>query len=85
MSENSKYFQLNADVVALNCNSVSCRNDIFRLRREMDSSCDSGQITISQWRTLLERISEVQALLVEDEAQSWRHPRFDDTTESKKA
>jgi hypothetical protein len=51
----------------------------------MDSSCDSGQITISQWRTLLERISEVQALSVEDEAQSWRHPRFDVTTESKKA
>lgn len=85
MSESFNYLQLNACVLALDRNSIDCKADISRLRRLMDVACDSGHITITQWRTLLDRISEVQAGLTEGTAQSWRHPRFTVTAESKKA
>jgi hypothetical protein len=41
--------------------SPGCRQQIMQLRRQMDEACDSGKITIKEWRAMLDRIAAVQS------------------------
>lgn len=41
--------------------SPDCRQQIMQLRRQMDEACDSGKITIKEWRALLDRVAAVQS------------------------
>lgn len=45
----------------LNPADPGCRDDIARLRREMDQLCDRGLLSIGDWRILLGKIANIQA------------------------
>jgi hypothetical protein len=66
--------QLETLFLQLDPAGLDCRAKIIQLRRLMDEACDQRTINMQQWRTLLERISFLQArhaLLAPD---AWRHP-----------
>jgi hypothetical protein len=66
--------QLETLLLQLDPADLDCRAKIKQLRRLMDEACDQRTINMQQWRTLLERISFLQArhaLLAPD---AWRHP-----------
>lgn len=48
-------------VLILDPDKADCRLRISELRIAMDHSCDSGLISITQWRLLLDLVSNVQA------------------------
>ncbi len=66
--------QLEMLLLRLEPTDLDCRAKILQLRRLMDEACDQGTVNMQQWRSLLERISCLQArhLLLSPEA--WRHP-----------
>ena len=66
--------QLEALLIWLNPSEPDCRMKIVELRRSMDEACDQRTITISQWRSLLDRISLLQAKLARFDPDGWRHP-----------
>lgn len=47
-------------IANLDSSAHGCRLAITEIRREMDAACDTGRITLQQWRTLLERITRTQ-------------------------
>jgi hypothetical protein len=53
--------QWESKVLALNPSARGCRSQICDLRQEMDAACASGEITVGQWRTLLDQVASVQA------------------------
>jgi hypothetical protein len=75
--------QLETLLLQLNPTDLDCRVKIAQLRRLMDEACDQRTINMQQWRTLLERISFLQArhaLLAPD---AWRHPSTSDIDSTK--
>ena len=66
--------QLEALLMWLNPSEPDCRIKIAQLRQAMDEACDQRYITIYQWRILLDRVSLVQAKLVQFEPDAWRRP-----------
>lgn len=68
------HHQLEKFLLRLNPAELDCRAKILQLRRLMDEACDQRTINISQWRSLLERISLIQANHVRFEPDGWRHP-----------
>ena len=66
--------QLEALFVQINQCEPDCRVKISELRKEMDAACDQRTISTTQWRSLLERISILQARLVRLEPDAWRQP-----------
>jgi hypothetical protein len=53
--------ELEKMLVEINPASPGCREQITQLRRHMDEACDSGKITIKEWRALLDRVAVVQS------------------------
>lgn len=43
---------------------IDCRAKIIEVRQSMDSLCDQGKLTISDWRVLLDQTSAIQARCV---------------------
>ena len=66
--------QLEALLVWIIPSEPDCRIRISKLRRLMDEACDQRTITMHQWRSLLDRVSILQAKLVQFEPDGWRHP-----------
>jgi hypothetical protein len=52
--------QLQSMTVSLDATHHACQHHITDLRRLMDSACDQGDISIREWRTLLEQVAQVQ-------------------------
>lgn len=61
MSEVYDYGRLEALFLGLDVSATDYRERIATLRHLMDEACDKRTITLSQWRTLLERVSHHQA------------------------
>ncbi len=61
MTTPSIFVELETSILQLDPAAKDCRLKILELRRTMDGLCDHGEITIAQWRQLLDRISTVQA------------------------
>lgn len=74
MPEVLDHHQLETYLLALDSKSIDCRQKIATMRHKMDQACDSQAITLSQWRSLLERVSLVQARCVNIQPDAWRHP-----------
>ena len=74
MPEAFDYLQLQANVQALNPDSFNCRESIADARRSMDQACDIHAITVSEWRSLQERVSHVQAMCAYARPGAWRYP-----------
>ncbi|MCE3607572.1 hypothetical protein LXA47_28795 [Massilia sp. P8910] len=55
---------LEAEVLQLDPTAHACRIEIADMRRRMDEACDIGEISLSQWRVLLDRVAAVQAKCV---------------------
>lgn len=68
------YVLLETYLLALDSQSIDCRERIAGMRHLMDQACDSRAITLSQWRSLLERVSLVQAKCVDIRPDAWRRP-----------
>jgi hypothetical protein len=66
--------QLESLLLRLNPTDLQCRAKILQLRRLMDEACDQRAITMKQWRSLLERISFIQAKHALIEPGAWRRP-----------
>ena len=64
--------ELESSVLQLDPEGRDCKLKIIDLRRVMDQACDHGNITITQWRTLLDRVAEIQAKCAQQEQ---RHTR----------
>jgi hypothetical protein len=52
--------QLQSMTVSLDASDRACQHQISDLRRLMDSACDQGDISIREWRMLLEKVALVQ-------------------------
>lgn len=74
MSDVLDYVQLETYLHALDPKSFDCREDIAMMRHMMDRACDSKTITLSEWRSLLERVSLIQARCVDIQPEAWRRP-----------
>ncbi len=66
--------QLETLLIWLNPSDSDCRLKIAELRRSMDQACNQRAITTQQWRSLLDRVSLVQAKLIRLDPDAWRHP-----------
>jgi hypothetical protein len=66
--------QLEILLLQLDPSALDCRAKIVRLRRMMDEACDQRMISISQWRSLLDRISVAQAKHAQRDPDGWRYP-----------
>jgi hypothetical protein len=66
--------QLEALLLRIKPADEECRAKIAQLRRSMDEACDHKTISMQQWRSLLERVSIIQAKLVQLEPDGWRRP-----------
>jgi hypothetical protein len=75
--------QLEILLLQLNPSALDCRAKIVRLRRLMDEACDQRIINMSQWRSLLERISIVQGKHVQYEPDGWRYPAISEDCATK--
>lgn len=76
MNSALSYEQLETLLSCLTSADPKCREKIAQLRRSMDEACDQRAITMAQWRSLLDRISLVQARLVSTNPDAWRSPPF---------
>lgn len=72
MSEVFDYVRLEVCLQELDWTAIDCREKIAAVRHMMDISCDSRIITLAQWRSLLERVSLIQAKCVHTQPDSWR-------------
>lgn len=75
MSTSLNHDQLEILLLRLNPTDLDCRAKIVQLRRLMDAACDQRSVNMQQWRSLLDRISLVQAKHVQYEPEASRHPR----------
>ena len=57
------YVELQSMVLSLDPAANDCRLHVVEIRRLMDESCDHGNMSMPQWRTLLDRVAEIQARL----------------------
>lgn len=53
--------ELENSIRQLNPSVEGCRAKIIEIRRAMDALCDQGELSISEWRVLLDRTSAIQA------------------------
>jgi hypothetical protein len=74
MSTALNHDELEERLIRINPPELGCRGRIAELRRLMDEACYQRTITMSQWRSMLDRISLVQAKLVRVEPDAWRRP-----------
>lgn len=74
MPEVLDHAQLEALLRALDSKAIDCRQQIAAMRRLMDQACDSRIISLSQWRSLLEQVSLLQARCVDIQPDAWRRP-----------
>ena len=74
MTEILDYVRLEAFLLALDSKEMDCRGRITTMRHMMDRACDSRTITLAQWRSLLERVSLVQARCVDVQPDAWGRP-----------
>ncbi len=58
-----EFERLEEQVRALDPAAPACRTQIGALRREMDRQCDQGNLSIRDWRRLLDQIAAIQARL----------------------
>jgi hypothetical protein len=67
---------LEAQLVQFELGSTTpdCRAKILKFRQAMDMACDNGDITLKQWRTLVNRVSLIQEKCLSKEPDGWRHP-----------
>lgn len=65
---------LEAQLLNLDGKNPNCKKKILEFRREMDSACDRGDITLKEWRALVEKVSVIQEQCVSREPDGWRHP-----------
>ena len=59
--------ELESSVLQIDPDAHDCRLKIMDLRRVMDQACDHGNITITQWRALLDRVAAIQAKFAEQD------------------
>lgn len=50
-------------IASLTAETSLQRSSISALRQEMDCSCDQGDITLKDWRRLLDAVANLQATL----------------------
>lgn len=74
MPEVLDHARLEALLRALDSKAIDCRQQIAAMRRLMDQACDSRTISLSQWRSLLEQVSLLQARCVDIQPDAWRRP-----------
>lgn len=74
MTNALNYDQLETVLLSLSPGAPDSRVKIAQMRRSMDEACDQRTITILQWRSLLDKISLVQAKLALAEPNAWRNP-----------
>lgn len=53
--------ELESSLLRIDPEANDCRIRITDLRRAMDEACDQGNITITQWRSMLDRIANLQS------------------------
>lgn len=61
MTSPNSLSELEESVLQLDPSARDCRTKIGELRKAMDGLCDRGEITVSQWRQLLDQIATVQS------------------------
>lgn len=74
MQASLNHVQLESLLRELDSTAPDCREKIATMRRMMDEACDKRSITLSQWRSLLERVALVQANCFDLRPDAWRHP-----------
>ena len=68
--------QLEVLLVWITPSEPDWRLKIAVLRGLMDEACDQRTITMRQWRSLLERVSMLQARISQFEPDAWRRPQL---------
>jgi hypothetical protein len=61
-------------LLQLDWTAADCKVKITNFRRTADAACDSGTITLKQWRVLQEKISVIQEKCSALDPDAWRHP-----------
>ena len=75
-----------AAISKLDHTAGDCRNNIADIRRLMHAACDRGDISIHQWRTMMEALGEVQAkCAVVNPNAGWNLPKSRSLAEGRKA
>jgi hypothetical protein len=58
----TKARSLEALILQLDANAHDCRLKIAALREEMDGACDRQEISLSEWRSLVDAVSHTRSL-----------------------